>query len=41
MTTRSDAALAAEIEADLDHYPDQRGEILLEAAFHWHRAGKP
>ncbi len=31
--------MAAESEADLDRYPDQRGEILLEAAQHWHRAG--
>lgn len=39
VTTRSAAALAAELEAELDLYPDQRGEILLEAAEHWRRAG--
>ncbi|WP_433598758.1 SEC-C metal-binding domain-containing protein [Nocardia sp. CA-135953] len=39
MSKRSDATLAAELEAELELYPDQRGEILLEAAQHWHRAG--
>ncbi|MCX4093795.1 SEC-C metal-binding domain-containing protein [Nocardia sp. alder85J] len=37
MTTRP-ATLAAELEADLDRYPDQRGEILLEAAVQWWHA---
>jgi tetratricopeptide (TPR) repeat protein len=34
------AELAARIEADLDEFPDERGEILLEAAEQWHRAGQ-
>jgi len=30
---------AAALEADADEYPDQRGEILLEASAAWRRAG--
>jgi tetratricopeptide (TPR) repeat protein len=33
------AAAARELEADLERYPDERGEILLEAADAWKRAG--
>ncbi len=33
------AAAARELEADLEQYPDERGEILLEAAHAWQRAG--
>jgi hypothetical protein len=32
--------LALEVEAQLDEYPDERGEILLEAARAWLQAGK-
>ncbi|WP_054814778.1 SEC-C metal-binding domain-containing protein [Nocardia arizonensis] len=39
MSTRPEATQAAELEAELDLYPDQRGEILLEAAQYRHRAG--
>jgi tetratricopeptide (TPR) repeat protein len=35
-----DAALARELEAELETYPDERGEILIEAADAWHRAGE-
>lgn len=31
---------AAAIEAEADQYPDERGEILLEAAEAWRRAGR-
>jgi tetratricopeptide (TPR) repeat protein len=31
--------LARELEAQLDQYPDERGQILTEAAEYWHRAG--
>jgi tetratricopeptide (TPR) repeat protein len=31
---------AAALEAEAEEYPDQRGEILLEAAVAWHRAGR-
>lgn len=34
------ADIARELEADLDEYPDERGEILLEAAGSWQRAGE-
>jgi hypothetical protein len=31
---------AAALEAEAAEYPDQRGEILLEAAAAWCRAGR-
>lgn len=34
------ADVARELEADLDKYPDERGEILLEAAYSWQHAGE-
>jgi tetratricopeptide (TPR) repeat protein len=37
--TRSAAVLAGELEAELEQYPEERGEILLEAADQWRRAG--
>ncbi|MEQ7005933.1 SEC-C metal-binding domain-containing protein [Actinopolymorpha sp. B17G11] len=42
MVTRSsaDARHARALERELPDYPDERGEILLEAAHHWHRAGE-
>ncbi|MEW2382414.1 hypothetical protein AB0873_10040 [Micromonospora sp. NPDC047707] len=33
------AAEAAALEAEVEQYPDERGEILLEAADTWRRAG--
>ena len=36
----SAADLARELEADLERFPEERGEILLEAADAWHRAGE-
>ena len=39
MNDRPAAQFAAELEAELDSYPDQRGEILLEAAHQWRLAG--
>lgn len=38
-TEHPDARWAAELEADADLYPDERGELLLEAAAAWRRAG--
>lgn len=32
---------AAALEAEAEEYPDERGEILLEAAEAWRRAGQP
>jgi tetratricopeptide (TPR) repeat protein len=42
MATRSslDAEQARALERELPDYPEDRGEILLEAAHHWHRAGE-
>lgn len=37
--TRTDGKLAQELEADAVRYPEERGEILLEAADAWDRAG--
>jgi tetratricopeptide (TPR) repeat protein len=37
--TRTDETLAKELEADAVRYPEERGEILLEAADAWDRAG--
>lgn len=37
--TKTAADIAAELEAELEHYPDERGQILIEAAQSWHRAG--
>ncbi|HEY0454048.1 SEC-C domain-containing protein [Actinophytocola sp.] len=31
--------VARELEAELDDHPEERGEILVEAAHAWHRAG--
>jgi tetratricopeptide (TPR) repeat protein len=39
VVTRTDETLAKELEADAARYPDERGEILLEAADAWDRAG--
>lgn len=39
MSIRPAAELATELEAELVVYPDQRGEILLEAAHQWRLAG--
>ncbi|QUH05569.1 tetratricopeptide repeat protein [Saccharopolyspora erythraea] len=33
------ARFARELEAELDEYPDERAEILTDAADQWHRAG--
>jgi SEC-C motif len=33
------AEFARQLESDLEEYPDDRGEILLEAGDAWHRAG--
>lgn len=33
------AEFARELESELEEYPDERGEILLEAGDAWHRAG--
>jgi tetratricopeptide (TPR) repeat protein len=42
VTTAEQAVeLATELEADADEYPEERGEILLEAAGAWIRAGRP
>lgn len=35
----ADTNVAEELEADADKYPDERSEILLEAAAAWQRAG--
>jgi hypothetical protein len=32
---------AAALEAEAEEYPDERGEILLEAAVAWREAGRP
>ncbi|MGI9000664.1 MAG: SEC-C metal-binding domain-containing protein [Pseudonocardia sp.] len=41
MTTSStDQTRALDLEADAARYPDERGEILLEAAAAWERAGE-
>jgi len=32
--------IAEELEAELEDYPDERGQILTEAAEYWHRAGQ-
>ncbi|MEP6526286.1 MAG: hypothetical protein ABJA86_03905 [Nocardioidaceae bacterium] len=42
MKTRATTAseLARELEAQLDEYADERGQILTEAAEYWHRAGE-
>ena len=37
--TQADTKLAEELEADAVAYPEERGEILLEAADAWQRAG--
>jgi tetratricopeptide (TPR) repeat protein len=37
--TKTAADIAAELEAELEHYPDERGQILIEAAQSWHQAG--
>jgi hypothetical protein len=37
--TRTDETWAKELEADAVRYPEERGEILLEAADAWDRAG--
>jgi tetratricopeptide (TPR) repeat protein len=34
-------AAASELEADAASYPDEQGEVLLEAAHQWDRAGEP
>ncbi|WP_116199451.1 SEC-C domain-containing protein [Amycolatopsis circi] len=39
MTTESAAAIAAQLEAELEQYPGERGQILLEAAQAWRQAG--
>lgn len=35
------AEFAHQLESELDDYPDERVEILLEAGDAWHRAGRP
>ncbi|GAA0926850.1 SEC-C domain-containing protein [Pseudonocardia zijingensis] len=37
----AEARAANDLEAEAREYPDQRGEILLEAAGQWSRAGEP
>ncbi|MGW4394445.1 SEC-C metal-binding domain-containing protein [Amycolatopsis nivea] len=39
MRTESAAATAAQLEAELEQYPDERGPILLDAAQAWRQAG--
>jgi tetratricopeptide (TPR) repeat protein len=39
--TRSSTAEAERLEAEAVEYPDDRGEILLEAAAEWRRSGRP
>ncbi|MFE3172018.1 SEC-C metal-binding domain-containing protein [Amycolatopsis sp. NPDC059235] len=39
MTTGTAAETAAQLEAELDKYPDEQGEILFEAARAWRQAG--
>lgn len=41
MATDDTRAHLRELEAELDEYPDQRGEILLEIAAAWLEAGEP
>lgn len=42
MRTRSqESELAEGLEADAAEYPDERGEILVEAVTAWRRAGRP
>lgn len=41
MATDDTRAHLQELEAELDEYPDQRGEILLEIAAAWLEAGEP
>lgn len=40
ITSTQAADTARELEAQLDDYPDERGEILVEAGESWHRAGE-
>lgn len=40
MTRKRELAVAAELEAEAAEYPDERGEILLEAAEAWQKAGE-
>jgi tetratricopeptide (TPR) repeat protein len=40
VTTKSAADIAAELEAELEQYPDERAQILTEAAEAWHEAGE-
>jgi tetratricopeptide (TPR) repeat protein len=40
VTTKSAADIAAELEAELEEYPEERAQILTEAAEAWHRAGE-
>lgn len=40
MAANTAAKIAEELEAQLDEYPDERGEILIEAAGQWRRAGE-
>ncbi|MEU4444565.1 tetratricopeptide repeat protein [Actinosynnema sp. NPDC050801] len=39
MKTTTAADIAAQLEADLEQYPDERAQILVEAAETWRRAG--
>ena len=39
MTTRSAADIATELETELELYPDEQGQILIEAAHAWHQTG--
>lgn len=39
MRTESAAKTAAQLEAELEQYPEERGEILVEAAQAWRQAG--
>lgn len=39
MEARTTSDIAAQLEADLAQYPDERAQILVEAAEAWRRAG--
>ncbi|MEU4764643.1 SEC-C metal-binding domain-containing protein [Actinosynnema sp. NPDC023794] len=40
METDTPADIAAQLQADLEQYPDERAQILVEAAEAWRRAGE-
>jgi tetratricopeptide (TPR) repeat protein len=39
-TPVAESQFALELEAELDEYPDERGAVLIEAAWFWRRAGE-